>query len=110
MDKLKCLELYSGIGGMHFSLEKAFSENGGKLANYSGFEVIAAIDINTVANAVYQENFGLKVLNRQIQVSWEGSPHDSKTDPGIQTITRSRLHNRSSERSSSFPIGFSRCP
>lgn len=72
MATLRCLELYSGIGGMHFALESAFSEHGATLANYTHFEVVAAIDINTVANAVYQENFNAKVLNRQIQVCTEG--------------------------------------
>ncbi|ESN93362.1 hypothetical protein HELRODRAFT_89038 [Helobdella robusta] len=44
---LKVLELYSGIGGMHFAL----NESGIK------HEVVAAIDINPVCNAVYRHNF-----------------------------------------------------
>ncbi|OQR78359.1 tRNA (cytosine-5-)-methyltransferase-like [Tropilaelaps mercedesae] len=67
MATLRVLELYSGIGGMHFALRNAFSENGGMLANYKQFKIVAAVDINTVANTVYETNFGGKVLNRQIQ-------------------------------------------
>ncbi|KAM9331660.1 tRNA (cytosine(38)-C(5))-methyltransferase [Pholidichthys leucotaenia] len=44
---MRVLELYSGIGGMHFALKE------------SGIpaEVVAAIDINTAANQVYSHNF-----------------------------------------------------
>lgn len=49
MRKLKVLELYSGIGGMHFALKDAFSEN--------DFEVVASVDINDAVNKVYQHNF-----------------------------------------------------
>ncbi|TKS88114.1 tRNA (cytosine(38)-C(5))-methyltransferase [Collichthys lucidus] len=47
MEKLRVLELYSGIGGMHYALNK------------SGIpvQVVAAIDINTVANQIYRHNF-----------------------------------------------------
>ena len=42
------LELFSGIGGMHFSLRETGITN---------VEVAAAIDISDVANKVYKHNF-----------------------------------------------------
>nr|UWK36178.1 DNA methyltransferase-2 [Siniperca chuatsi] len=47
MDGLRVLELYSGIGGMHYALKE------------SGIpvQVVAAIDINTTANQIYRHNF-----------------------------------------------------
>uniref|UniRef100_A0A669F8F1 tRNA aspartic acid methyltransferase 1 n=1 Tax=Oreochromis niloticus TaxID=8128 RepID=A0A669F8F1_ORENI len=47
MDNLRVLELYSGIGGMHYALKE------------SGIpaQVVTAIDINTTANQVYKHNF-----------------------------------------------------
>ncbi|XP_059119589.1 tRNA (cytosine(38)-C(5))-methyltransferase [Peromyscus eremicus] len=47
MEPLRVLELYSGIGGMHHALRE------------SGIpaQVVAAIDVNTVANEVYKHNF-----------------------------------------------------
>ena len=47
MAKLRVLEFYSGIGGMHYALM-----NSGVNA-----EVVAAFDINTTANHVYRANF-----------------------------------------------------
>ncbi|CAH2039407.1 unnamed protein product, partial [Iphiclides podalirius] len=43
----RVLELYSGIGGMHIALKES-RING---------EVVAAVDINTIANEVYCHNF-----------------------------------------------------
>ncbi|XP_017782245.1 PREDICTED: tRNA (cytosine(38)-C(5))-methyltransferase [Nicrophorus vespilloides] len=55
---MKVLELYSGIGGMHLALQAS------KLPG----EVIASVDINTVANHVYGYNFPeTNLLNRNIQ-------------------------------------------
>ncbi|KMQ91194.1 trna cytosine-c-methyltransferase-like protein [Lasius niger] len=55
---MKVLELYSGIGGMHYALRES-----GVAA-----EVVAAIDINPVANAVYHHNFPETILiNRNIE-------------------------------------------
>ncbi|XP_045525497.1 tRNA (cytosine(38)-C(5))-methyltransferase isoform X2 [Pieris brassicae] len=45
--KHKILELYSGIGGMHCAWKDSGLDG----------DIIAAIDINTVANEVYRENF-----------------------------------------------------
>ncbi|XP_070565803.1 tRNA (cytosine(38)-C(5))-methyltransferase-like [Ptychodera flava] len=44
---LKVLELYSGIGGMHYAVKNIGVQ----------VEVVAAIDINTIANEVYRHNF-----------------------------------------------------
>lgn len=45
--KLKAIEFFSGIGGMHFALEDARVDA----------TVIAAYDINVIANSVYIHNF-----------------------------------------------------
>lgn len=47
METLRVLELYSGIGGMHYALKD------------SGLpaQVVAAIDINTTTNQIYRHNF-----------------------------------------------------
>ncbi|XP_068618314.1 tRNA (cytosine(38)-C(5))-methyltransferase isoform X2 [Battus philenor] len=56
--KHRILELYSGIGGMHC----AWNESG-----ING-EIVAAVDINTVANQVYHYNFpSTNLINRNIQ-------------------------------------------
>ncbi|KAJ0022716.1 hypothetical protein NQD34_014850 [Periophthalmus magnuspinnatus] len=47
MEPLRVLELYSGIGGMHFALKGC-----GIPA-----QVVAAVDINTTANHIYKHNF-----------------------------------------------------
>ncbi|XP_014483868.1 PREDICTED: tRNA (cytosine(38)-C(5))-methyltransferase [Dinoponera quadriceps] len=55
---MRVLELYSGIGGMHFAL----CESG------VAAKVVAAVDINPVANDVYRHNFpGTFLVNRNIQ-------------------------------------------
>ncbi|XP_075408564.1 tRNA (cytosine(38)-C(5))-methyltransferase isoform X1 [Tenrec ecaudatus] len=52
MEPLRVLELYSGLGGMHQALRES-----GVPAH-----VVAAIDVNTVANDVYKYNFPDTVL------------------------------------------------
>lgn len=47
MEPLRVLELYSGIGGMHHALRESCIQA----------HVVAAIDVNTVANEVYKHNF-----------------------------------------------------
>ncbi|XP_072507729.1 tRNA (cytosine(38)-C(5))-methyltransferase isoform X1 [Notamacropus eugenii] len=47
MEPLRVLELYSGIGGMHQALKDSCVSA----------EVVAAVDINTIANEVYKHNF-----------------------------------------------------
>ena len=44
---LRAMEFYSGVGGMHYAL----------LQSGGGAHVIAAVDINSNTNAVYQHNF-----------------------------------------------------
>ncbi|KAM6970958.1 tRNA (cytosine(38)-C(5))-methyltransferase [Tautogolabrus adspersus] len=47
MASLRVIELYSGIGGMHYALKDSGIP----------FQVVAAIDINTTANQIYKHNF-----------------------------------------------------
>ncbi|XP_054245942.1 tRNA (cytosine(38)-C(5))-methyltransferase isoform X1 [Indicator indicator] len=47
MAPLRVLELYSGIGGMHQALKESCR----------WAEVVAAVDVNTLANEVYKHNF-----------------------------------------------------
>ncbi|KAJ8010416.1 hypothetical protein DPEC_G00074850 [Dallia pectoralis] len=47
MEHIRVLELYSGIGGMHYAL----TESG------VSAEVVAAVDVNTTANEIYKHNF-----------------------------------------------------
>ncbi|XP_030406306.1 tRNA (cytosine(38)-C(5))-methyltransferase isoform X3 [Gopherus evgoodei] len=47
MGPVRVLELYSGIGGMHQALTESCISA----------EVVAAVDVNTVANEVYKHNF-----------------------------------------------------
>ncbi|KAH8249067.1 hypothetical protein KR032_005609 [Drosophila birchii] len=56
--EFRVLELFSGIGGMHYAFKYAQLEG----------EIVAALDVNTVANAVYAHNYGTKhVKCRNIQ-------------------------------------------
>uniref|UniRef100_A0A8D9F270 tRNA (Cytosine(38)-C(5))-methyltransferase n=1 Tax=Cacopsylla melanoneura TaxID=428564 RepID=A0A8D9F270_9HEMI len=50
---LKVLELFSGIGGMHFACKEAERLTSSSLQ----FDIVAAADINTSANSVYKTNF-----------------------------------------------------
>ncbi|KAK7864059.1 hypothetical protein R5R35_002714 [Gryllus longicercus] len=50
--QFKVLELYSGIGGMHYAVEES-----GLSASF-----VAAVDINEVANSVYKHNFPSSML------------------------------------------------
>ncbi len=50
--KLKVLELFSGIGGMHYALEKSK----GLIPGFD-YSIVRAIDISDVANQVYKFNF-----------------------------------------------------
>ncbi|XP_040921839.1 tRNA (cytosine(38)-C(5))-methyltransferase [Toxotes jaculatrix] len=47
METLRVLELYSGIGGMHYALKESGIPS----------QVVASIDINTTANQIYRHNF-----------------------------------------------------
>ena len=62
---LRCLEFYSGMGGLHYSLSNAcaaLSESG----EPRHAEVVMAFDINTIANSVYQHNFNRTVSPKTI--------------------------------------------
>ncbi|XP_054622350.1 tRNA (cytosine(38)-C(5))-methyltransferase isoform X2 [Dunckerocampus dactyliophorus] len=88
METLRVLELYSGIGGMHYAL---------KQTGISA-QVVAAIDINTTANQIYKHNFpDTPLWNRTI----EGIPLDEFNglcfdvilmSPPCQPFTRLGLH------------------
>ncbi|XP_015113483.1 tRNA (cytosine-5-)-methyltransferase [Diachasma alloeum] len=55
---MRILELYSGIGGMHYALKESGVQG----------TIVAAVDINTVANEVYHHNFPSdKILNKNIE-------------------------------------------
>ena len=48
---MKALEFYSGIGGLHYSLSEARGDSA---------EVLAAFDVNPLANKVYERNHGIR--------------------------------------------------
>jgi len=54
MREIRMLELFSGIGGMHMAATLAAKMLEGQGANLT---VVAAMDINTVANEVYRHNW-----------------------------------------------------
>ena len=51
---IRVLELFSGIGGMHYALSQARDTLSHKIFD---FEIVAAMDISEVANKVYRHNF-----------------------------------------------------
>ncbi|CAB4405180.1 unnamed protein product [Rhizophagus irregularis] len=53
---IRCLEFFSGIGGLHYAF--ILSETEG--------EVLASFDINLVANSVYKHNFGKDPITKAI--------------------------------------------
>ncbi|RGB29403.1 S-adenosyl-L-methionine-dependent methyltransferase [Rhizophagus diaphanus] len=53
---IRCLEFFSGIGGLHYAF--ILSETEGKVA--------ASFDINLVANSVYKHNFGKDPITKAI--------------------------------------------
>ncbi|PKK78988.1 S-adenosyl-L-methionine-dependent methyltransferase [Rhizophagus irregularis] len=53
---VRCLEFFSGIGGLHYAFILSEAEG----------EVIASFDINTVANSVYKHNFGKDPITKGI--------------------------------------------
>eukprot|EP01102_Stenamoeba_stenopodia_P008371 TRINITY_DN2405_c0_g1_i3.p1 TRINITY_DN2405_c0_g1~~TRINITY_DN2405_c0_g1_i3.p1 ORF type:complete len:451 (+),score=81.63 TRINITY_DN2405_c0_g1_i3:446-1798(+) len=59
---MRCLEFYSGIGGMRFALRSAFRD----LSSTRTFDderddgVVCAFDVNLIANQTYQHNFHKK--------------------------------------------------
>uniref|UniRef100_A0A8D2DHQ1 tRNA aspartic acid methyltransferase 1 n=1 Tax=Sciurus vulgaris TaxID=55149 RepID=A0A8D2DHQ1_SCIVU len=62
MEPLRVLELYSGIGGMHHALRESCIPA----------QVVAAVDVNTVANEVYKYNFPhTQLLAKTIEILME---------------------------------------
>uniref|UniRef100_A0A8C6WUR4 tRNA (cytosine(38)-C(5))-methyltransferase n=1 Tax=Neogobius melanostomus TaxID=47308 RepID=A0A8C6WUR4_9GOBI len=76
MEPLRVLELYSGIGGMHFALKDC-----GVAA-----QVVVAVDINTTANQIYQHNFPCTPLWSK---SIEGIPLEDFNKLSIDAILMS---------------------
>ncbi|XP_073285341.1 tRNA (cytosine(38)-C(5))-methyltransferase 2 isoform X1 [Primulina huaijiensis] len=98
-DKLwRVLEFYSGIGGMRYSLMKA-----GVNA-----EVVEAFDINDTANDVYEQNFGHRPHQGNIQTlsAADLDSYDAEVwllSPPCQPYTRQGLQKGSGDaRASSF--------
>ncbi|XP_038052659.1 tRNA (cytosine(38)-C(5))-methyltransferase-like [Patiria miniata] len=62
MSRLRVVEFYSGIGGMHYAVKESH------LDHASVISVVAAIDINDLANKVYKHNFpNVNLMQRNIQ-------------------------------------------
>lgn len=58
METIRVLELYSGIGGLHFAL----------CDSCPSAKVVAAVDISDKVNEVYSHNFpGVKVMSKGIE-------------------------------------------
>ncbi|KAI8927577.1 S-adenosyl-L-methionine-dependent methyltransferase [Entophlyctis helioformis] len=56
--RITAIEFFSGIGGLHYALERALPSAA----------VAAAFDLNENANAVYRSNFGLKPITTGVDV------------------------------------------
>ncbi|CAH2981451.1 unnamed protein product [Chilo suppressalis] len=95
----RILELYSGIGGMHCAWNSAGIKG----------KVVVAVDINTVANEVYQSNFpDTNIFNRNIQSLTSDEINGLKVDtilmsPPCQPFTRNgKLLDENDTRANSF--------
>ncbi|XP_050036607.1 tRNA (cytosine(38)-C(5))-methyltransferase [Dermacentor andersoni] len=98
--KLRVLELYSGIGGMHFACRPDRTS------------VVAAVDVNTTANSVYAFNFPeTRLLQRNVQ-SLSAREIDSlqpdlvTMSPPCQPFTRQGLQRDSQDPRSSSLFSF----
>ncbi|ORY39384.1 S-adenosyl-L-methionine-dependent methyltransferase [Rhizoclosmatium globosum] len=60
--RIRALEFFSGIGGLHYGLEHALKNTS------TAPEVLAAFDINQIANSVYEHNFASKPSTKTIAV------------------------------------------
>ncbi|KAH8027644.1 hypothetical protein HPB51_007194 [Rhipicephalus microplus] len=99
-NKLRVLELYSGIGGMHFACRPERTR------------VVAAVDVNTTANSVYAFNFPeTPLLQRNVQ-SLSGRELESlrpdlvTMSPPCQPFTRQGLQRDSRDPRSSSLFAF----
>lgn len=59
---IRVIEWFSGIGGWSFALKMIESKNPAV-----SFDIVKAVDINTVANEVYEQNLHLKPLAKSIE-------------------------------------------
>ncbi|KAF8784641.1 tRNA (cytosine(38)-C(5))-methyltransferase-like [Argiope bruennichi] len=98
-ERYRLLELYCGIGGMRFALNAAGIP----------YEIVAAIDINPVVNAIYKHNFGSQGHYQKNILSFTSSDIENmKIDiitmsPPCQPFTRVGLKKDiEDERSKSF--------
>ncbi|KAH8412369.1 hypothetical protein KR009_001497 [Drosophila setifemur] len=94
--EFRVLELFSGIGGMHYAFKYAQLEG----------EIVAAMDVNTVANAVYVHNYGSKhIKTRNIQSLSEKEikklePNMLLMSPPCQPHTRQGLQRDTEDKRS----------
>jgi len=85
---MRVIELFSGIGGMHFALKECGLDN---------FEVVLAVDVNTVANTVYRHFFpssnlkDLNILSLSSEQFNAYSPELLVMSPPCQPFTRNGL-------------------
>ena len=85
--ELRCLEFFSGIGGMHYALREALG-----LTNLS-YKMVNALDINDIANKVYHSNFGIRPLSTLVEHLDDGWYERQNADlwlmsPPCQPFTR----------------------
>ncbi|PIK33426.1 putative tRNA (cytosine(38)-C(5))-methyltransferase-like [Apostichopus japonicus] len=99
VEQLRVVEFYSGVGGMHYAL----------ILSEIPSTVVAAVDINEVANKVYKHNFpDINLLQRNIQsvslkdfIKWDADVF--LMSPPCQPFTRVGLKgDKSDPRTSSF--------
>uniref|UniRef100_A0A673UY41 tRNA (cytosine(38)-C(5))-methyltransferase n=1 Tax=Suricata suricatta TaxID=37032 RepID=A0A673UY41_SURSU len=84
MEPLRVLELYSGIGGMHQALRESCIPA----------QVVAAVDVSTVANEVYRHNFPpTRLLAKTIEVLTE-FPQIESEHPEKNTIVAEKKIER----------------
>ncbi|XP_075262138.1 uncharacterized protein LOC142353700 [Convolutriloba macropyga] len=88
---MKVLELFSGIGGMHYAL-KSFQKDCDSNIHQHTFDVIA-VDNNQNANSVYHLNFGAAPICKNVESLPETWFSESKFDiltmsPPCQPFTR----------------------
>uniref|UniRef100_A0A8D1EMY1 tRNA aspartic acid methyltransferase 1 n=1 Tax=Sus scrofa TaxID=9823 RepID=A0A8D1EMY1_PIG len=89
MEPLRVLELYSGIGGMHQALRESCIPA----------QVVAAIDVNTVANEVYKYNFPhTQLLAKTIEVLMEFPQMESEHPQKHAIDAQSKIEEKKIER------------
>jgi tRNA (cytosine38-C5)-methyltransferase len=94
----RCVEFYCGIGGLHYSLQRA----------HAHARVVACYDVNPVSNDVYAHNFGLRPSGRDIRALTcaELDAHEADVwllSPPCQPYTRNGLQlDKEDGRAGSF--------